>query len=52
MFDKIIRLCSAAGFSPQIAALPIVRSSVLMLVQAGEGISILPELHDTTRHHP
>jgi DNA-binding transcriptional LysR family regulator len=43
VFDKIIELCSEAGFSPQIAALP----SVLMLVQAGEGIAILPELHDT-----
>jgi len=47
VFDKIIGLCSDAGFSPQIAALPVVRSSVLMLVQAGEGIAILPELHDT-----
>src|SRR5580704_9728753 len=46
VFDKIIELCSEAGFSPQIAALPMVRSSALMLVQAGEGISILPELHD------
>jgi DNA-binding transcriptional LysR family regulator len=46
VFDKIIGLCSDAGFSPQVAALPIVRSSALMLVQAGEGISILPELHD------
>src|ERR1700733_7654345 len=47
VFDKIIGLCSEAGFSPQIAALPVVRSSALMLVQAGEGIAILPELHDT-----
>jgi len=47
VFDKIIGLCSEAGFSPRIAALPTVRSSALMLVQAGEGISILPELHDT-----
>jgi DNA-binding transcriptional LysR family regulator len=47
VFDKIIELCSEAGFSPQIAALPVVRSSALMLVQAGEGIAILPELHDT-----
>lgn len=46
VFDKIIGLCSEAGFSPQIAALPMVRSSALMLVQAGEGISIVPELHD------
>ncbi len=47
VFDKIIELCSEAGFSPHIAALPVVRSSALMLVQAGEGIAILPELHDT-----
>jgi DNA-binding transcriptional LysR family regulator len=47
VFDKIIGLCSEAGFSPQIAALPVVRSSALMLVQAGEGIAIVPELHDT-----
>ena len=47
VFDKIIELCSEAGFSPQIAALPVVRSSALMLVQAGEGIAIVPELHDT-----
>jgi DNA-binding transcriptional LysR family regulator len=47
VFDNIIGLCSEAGFLPQIAALPIVRSSALMLVQAGEGISILPELPDT-----
>lgn len=47
VFDKIIELCSEAGFSPQIAALPVVRSSALMLVQAGEGVAILPELHDT-----
>jgi DNA-binding transcriptional LysR family regulator len=46
VFDKIIGLCSEAGFSPHIAALPVVRSSVLMLVQAGEGIAIVPELHD------
>jgi len=46
VFDKIIELCSEAGFSPQIAALPMVRSSALMLVQAGEGVSIVPELHD------
>jgi DNA-binding transcriptional LysR family regulator len=46
VFDKIIELCSEAGFSPQIAALPVVRSSALMLVQAGEGIAILPGLHD------
>jgi DNA-binding transcriptional LysR family regulator len=50
VFDKIIELCSEAGFSPQIAALPVVRSSVLMLVQAGEGIAILPELHETFGH--
>jgi DNA-binding transcriptional LysR family regulator len=46
LFDKIIELCTEAGFSPQIAALPTVRWSAQMLVQAGEGISILPELQE------
>jgi DNA-binding transcriptional LysR family regulator len=47
VFDKILALCSEAGFSPHITALPVVRSSVLMLVQAGEGIAIVPEHHES-----
>jgi DNA-binding transcriptional LysR family regulator len=42
LFGKIMALCSEAGFSPQIVATGSVWSSVILLVQAGEGIAILP----------
>ncbi|HVT95596.1 MAG TPA: LysR substrate-binding domain-containing protein [Bryobacteraceae bacterium] len=42
VFDKIISLCSDAGFSPGIVTTSLVWSSVVMLVQAGEGIALLP----------
>jgi DNA-binding transcriptional LysR family regulator len=42
LFDKIVALCTEAGFSPNIAATASVWSSVVLLVQAGEGIAILP----------
>ncbi len=42
VFDKVIELCSEAGFSPYIASLSSVWSSVVLMVQAGEGISLLP----------
>lgn len=42
VFDKVIELCSEAGFSPRIASISTVWSSVVLMVQAGEGISILP----------
>jgi len=42
LFDKVMGLCSAADFFPQIAATGVVWSSLLILVQAGEGIAILP----------
>ena len=42
VFDKIISLCSEAGFSPDIVTTSRVWSSVVMLVQAGEGIALLP----------
>jgi len=42
LFDKIISLCSDAGFSPEIVATGSVWSSVVLLVQAGEGIALLP----------
>lgn len=42
LFDKIIALCSHAGFSPEIVNSGTVWSSVVLLVQAGEGVSILP----------
>jgi DNA-binding transcriptional LysR family regulator len=42
LFDRIIACCLTAGFSPQIAATAGVWSSVVLLVQAGTGIAILP----------
>jgi len=42
VYDKAIELCSEAGFSPQIASISSVWSSVVLMVQAGEGIGLLP----------
>jgi DNA-binding transcriptional LysR family regulator len=42
VFDKAIELCSEAGFSPRIASISSVWSSVVLMVQAGEGIALLP----------
>jgi DNA-binding transcriptional LysR family regulator len=42
VFDKVIELCSEAGFSPRIASISSVWSSVAVMVQAGEGIALLP----------
>ncbi|WP_263368472.1 LysR family transcriptional regulator [Edaphobacter bradus] len=42
VFDKVIELCSEAGFSPHIASISTVWVSVVLMVQAGEGISLLP----------
>jgi len=42
VFDKAIELCSEAGFSPRIASISSVWSSVVLMVRAGEGISLLP----------
>ncbi|HEY1985053.1 MAG TPA: LysR substrate-binding domain-containing protein [Terracidiphilus sp.] len=42
VFDKAIELCSEAGFSPHIASICSVWSSVVLMVQAGEGVSLLP----------
>src|SRR6266404_920305 len=42
LFDKIIALCEEASFSPRIVNTSPAWSSVVMLVQAGEGIAILP----------
>ena len=48
-FDKVIELCSEAGFSPKIASISSVWSSVVLLVQAGEGISMLPLNHQQAK---
>ncbi len=49
VFDKVIELCSEAGFSPKIASISTVWSSVVLMVQAGEGISMLPLNHQQSR---
>ena len=43
IFDKIITLCSEAGFSPTLGANATDASGALALVHAGEGIAILPQ---------
>lgn len=43
VFDKIVALCNAAKFSPEIAATASVSSGILALVEAGQGVAIVPE---------
>jgi DNA-binding transcriptional LysR family regulator len=43
VFDKIITLCADADFSPHIVTTATVSSGVMALVEAGEGISIVPD---------
>lgn len=42
LFGKVLALCSQAGFSPQIVSTGGAWAGVTMLVEAGEGIAILP----------
>ncbi len=42
VFDRVVSLCAAAGFSPNIATFASVSSGVIALVEAGEGIAVLP----------
>jgi DNA-binding transcriptional LysR family regulator len=42
LFDRIISLCEHAGFAPKIAQTSNVFSSVLALVEAGVGITLIP----------
>jgi DNA-binding transcriptional LysR family regulator len=42
LFDKITMVCAQAGFSPHITQTSNVLSSVLTLVQAGEGVTLIP----------
>lgn len=51
LFDKVIELCSEAGFSPKIASICTVWSSVVLMVQAGEGVALLPLNHQQSRAH-
>jgi DNA-binding transcriptional LysR family regulator len=43
VFDKVIMLCAEAGFSPKIGPTGSVSSGVIALVEAGEGVAILPQ---------
>jgi DNA-binding transcriptional LysR family regulator len=42
LFDGIIALCTAAGFSPNIVNSSSTWSGIMTLVEAGEGISLVP----------
>ncbi|HLJ49907.1 MAG TPA: LysR substrate-binding domain-containing protein [Bryobacteraceae bacterium] len=42
LFGRILALCSEAGFSPHIVSTGAAWASVALLVEAGEGIAILP----------
>lgn len=42
LFDRIILTCGRAGFAPRIVQTSNVFSSVLALVEAGEGITLIP----------
>jgi DNA-binding transcriptional LysR family regulator len=42
LFDSIVALCAAEGFSPQIVNTSGTWSGVLTLVEAGEGIALVP----------
>lgn len=42
LFDRITSLCAQAGFSPRIIQTSNVLSSALALVEAGEGVTLIP----------
>ncbi|MBB5340211.1 LysR family transcriptional regulator [Tunturiibacter gelidoferens] len=42
LFDAIVALCSAAGFSPNIVNTSSTWSGVLTLVESGEGVALVP----------
>lgn len=43
LFDAILSLCRRARFSPDIVDTPSLWQSVLTMIEAGEGVSIVPE---------
>jgi DNA-binding transcriptional LysR family regulator len=43
VFDKVITLCAQADFTPRIGATASVSSGVITLIEAGEGVAILPQ---------
>lgn len=42
LFDRIISMCEEAGFAPNVVQTSNLFSSVLTLVEAGEGITLIP----------
>jgi DNA-binding transcriptional LysR family regulator len=42
LFDMITRMCTDAGFSPKVENEPNMMQTVLSLVEAGEGVAIVP----------
>src|SRR5262249_51463525 len=42
LFDTVIGMCNDAGFSPRVECQPTMMQTVLTLVEAGQGISIVP----------
>jgi DNA-binding transcriptional LysR family regulator len=49
LFDRITSLCEQAGFSPRIIQTSNVFSSVLALVEAGEGVTLIPHSQSRVR---
>jgi DNA-binding transcriptional LysR family regulator len=45
VYDKVTDLCADAGFAPNIASVSSVWSSVILMVQSGEGVALLPLNH-------
>ncbi len=45
VYDKVTELCAEAGFVPNIASTSSVWSSVILMVQSGEGVALLPLNH-------
>jgi DNA-binding transcriptional LysR family regulator len=43
VYDKVMELCSEAGFSPNVSSISTVWSSVILLVRSGEGVALLPQ---------
>lgn len=41
-YDQILRLCLEAGFTPQVVHEPILVTTIMSLVSAGMGVSIVP----------
>lgn len=51
VFDRVLALCADAGFSPTISTYASVSSGVIALVEAGEGVAVLPRGSELLRSH-